>query len=309
MAAPPSADPPPDSLAAGQTLPAVGGEGRGHGQLVLETARLRSGWALLGTYDDAAGRRFGLTTDLGLVPLDRAKMVRPSAFRGVALSPELGLPVAFVRSKAARAFERLGGGPLAARRLLPWREPLVLTGRELDLDAPYLEIRDGSWVRAEQVTVVPRPNPTPPGWARRGQKWIDVSLLRQTLVAYEGLRPVYATMVSTGQGGAGDPATTHATVQGAFLIHTKHVSVTMDGDAAGDEFDLRDVPWVQYFSEGYALHGVYWHDDFGTARSHGCVNLAPLDAAWLFRWTTPEVPAGWHAALSLKHGTVVYIHP
>ena len=77
----------------------------------------------------------------------------------------------------------------------------------------------------------------------------------------------------------------------------------------GDEFDLRDVPFVQYFTEGYALHAAYWHDDFGTPRSHGCVNLAPVDAAWLFGWTTPDVPEGWHAALTLKKGTIVYTHP
>ena len=100
-------------------------------------------------------------------------------------------------------------------------------------------------------------------------------------------------------------------MQGTFRIHTKHITVTMDGDEAGDAFDLRDVPFVQYFNEGYALHAAYWHDDFGTPRSHGCVNLAPLDAAWLFRWTTPEVPKAkeWHAGLSTKGGTVVYTHP
>ncbi len=93
------------------------------------------------------------------------------------------------------------------------------------------------------------------------------------------------------------------------MIHTKHVTVTMDGDETGDEFDLRDVPFVQYFTDGYALHAAYWHDDFGVPRSHGCVNLAPVDAAWLFGFTTPEVPDAWHAALSLKHGTVVFTHP
>jgi lipoprotein-anchoring transpeptidase ErfK/SrfK len=115
--------------------------------------------------------------------------------------------------------------------------------------------------------------------------------------------------VSTGADGIGDPEKTHSTIQGTFLVHTKHVSVTMDGDEPGDQFDFNDVPFVQYFTEGYALHAAYWHDDFGTPRSHGCVNLAPLDAAWLFRWTTPEVPDGWHAALSAKRGTVVHVHP
>ena len=120
---------------------------------------------------------------------------------------------------------------------------------------------------------------------------------------------MYVTLVSTGKDGLGDPEKTHSTKLGVFLVHTKHVSVTMDGDTAGDEFDLRDVPFVQYFTQGYALHGAYWHDDFGTPRSHGCVNLAPIDAAWLFGFTTPDVPEGWHASLSLDQGTLVHTHP
>src|SRR6185312_3014776 len=59
-------------------------------------------------------------------------------------------------------------------------------------------------------------------------------------------------------------------------------------------FELRDVPWIQYFASGYALHGAYWHDVFGTPRSHGCVNLSPIDARAVFMWTDPPVPDGWH---------------
>jgi hypothetical protein len=60
------------------------------------------------------------------------------------------------------------------------------------------------------------------------------------------------------------------------------------------DFELRDVPWIQYFASGYALHGAYWHDVFGIARSHGCINLAPIDARYVFQWTDPPVPKGWH---------------
>jgi hypothetical protein len=60
------------------------------------------------------------------------------------------------------------------------------------------------------------------------------------------------------------------------------------------DFELRDVPWIQYFASGYALHGAYWHDVFGIARSHGCINLAPIDARYVFQWTDPPVPPGWH---------------
>jgi lipoprotein-anchoring transpeptidase ErfK/SrfK len=93
------------------------------------------------------------------------------------------------------------------------------------------------------------------------------------------------------------------------LIHTKHVTTTMSGDEVGDEFDLREVPYVQYFTEGYAFHAAYWHDSFGRPRSHGCINLSPIDAQWLFGWTDPPVPEDWHGALSLREGTLVHVHP
>jgi lipoprotein-anchoring transpeptidase ErfK/SrfK len=106
----------------------------------------------------------------------------------------------------------------------------------------------------------------------------------------------------------GDPETTTATIRGTFMIHSKHVSGTMDGNEGSDAFDLRDVPYIQYFHEGYALHGAYWHDEFGKTRSHGCVNLAPADAAWLFDWTDPVVPPEWHGAVNREAGTLVYTH-
>jgi hypothetical protein len=76
-------------------------------------------------------------------------------------------------------------------------------------------------------------------------------------------------------------------------------------------FELRDVPWIQYFAAGYALHGAYWHDVFGIPRSHGCVNLSPIDARVVFRWTDPPVPDGWHGinvGADMGEGTGIYIH-
>jgi lipoprotein-anchoring transpeptidase ErfK/SrfK len=149
-----------------------------------------------------------------------------------------------------------------------------------------------------------------PSVADGNRKWIDVSINDQTLVAYEGTKAVYVTLVSTGIAGLADPEKAPATVRGTFMVHAKHVTATMDGDEdVADSFSLRDVPFVQYFHKGYALHGAYWHDEFGKVRSHGCINLAPVDAAWLFEWTDPPVPAGWHAALNSERGTAINIHP
>jgi lipoprotein-anchoring transpeptidase ErfK/SrfK len=75
-------------------------------------------------------------------------------------------------------------------------------------------------------------------------------------------------------------------------------------------FELRDVPWIQYFAAGYALHGAYWHDVFGVPRSHGCINLAPIDARHVFMWSDPPVPEGWHGiniGAEMGEGTAVEI--
>jgi lipoprotein-anchoring transpeptidase ErfK/SrfK len=120
---------------------------------------------------------------------------------------------------------------------------------------------------------------------------------------------VYATLISTGEAGLEDPEHSTATKRGIFRIHTKYVSVTMDSDMVGEEFELRDVPYVQYFEGGYALHGAYWHDGFGRPKSHGCINLAPEDARRLFFWTDPEVPRGWHGASKALTGTILFVHP
>jgi L,D-transpeptidase-like protein len=75
-------------------------------------------------------------------------------------------------------------------------------------------------------------------------------------------------------------------------------------------YELEDTPWVQYFEPGYALRGAYWHDDFGTARTRGCIDLSPIDALVLFAWTAPGVPEGWHGVESgdeLAAGTLVQV--
>ncbi len=292
--------PPPDDLPAwlapGHPSLSLGNEWHGPDRIVLGQARPRSGFAVLTTVEHD-GRRFGVTAGLEVIPLDRTHVVEPSRFAGVALGEGWPLPIAFVRRPGAF---RVTDGPrgLAPGAALELREAVAVTDEVRPVDGTaYVVARDGSLLRRDQVVVV-KPPRRPPAWAAVGVKWIDVSITRQTLVAYEGTRAVYATLVSTGVGGTGDPEETHATIQGAFKIYEKHVSVTMDGHEASDAFDLRDVPFVQYFHKGFALHAAYWHDDFGHPHSHGCVNLAPADAAWLFQWTDPHLPPGWHGTLA-----------
>ncbi|HEX5659066.1 MAG TPA: L,D-transpeptidase [Polyangiales bacterium] len=134
------------------------------------------------------------------------------------------------------------------------------------------------------------------------EKWIHVDLTQQVLVAYEGDHAVFATLISSGKEDA-----LHATPTGLFHIRDKHLSVTMSGDDSLDGlYEVGEVPWTQYYSRGYALHGAYWHDTFGKPRSHGCTNLAPADARWLFYWTEPPLPDGLHARQRVR-GTAVYL--
>jgi lipoprotein-anchoring transpeptidase ErfK/SrfK len=188
---------------------------------------------------------------------------------------------------------------------------IALTGKVRSFSGVrHVETKAGTWLRSNDLKVAPQPSKLP-WFAKDRVRWIDISILSQTLVLYEGSRPVYTTLISSGRDGLGDPSKTLSTPTGTFRIYQKHVTTTMDSDAADSEFELRDVPWVMYFKGGYALHAAYWHDDFGRLRSHGCVNLSPIDARYIFNWTTPDTPPNWHASYAgeaFGKGTLVHIH-
>ena len=130
--------------------------------------------------------------------------------------------------------------------------------------------------------------PSQPSVGRRdGERWIDIDLSSQRLTAYEGDLPVFTSVVSTG-------TTEHPTVVGQFRIWHRTPSQTVDGRRLGYDYVLPNVPYVQYFFEDYAIHGTYWHDNFGTPMSYGCVNMTIPDAQWLYNWS--------------GYGTLVNVH-
>lgn len=273
-------------------------------------ASTESGFALLQTFY-WQGRAFGLSTEMDLLPLDRLNLAVESSLRGLELDEERSLPVAFHVKGAISLYEKSETGPFVPASEQYEKRGFYLTGGA----APggMIEAEDGVWLVRSSVRLV-EPRSGFPSVATGRRKWIDISTKHQTLVAYEGKTPVYATLISAGRGGLGKEGESdpdgNRTVRGTFMIHEKSVSSTMDGDEdRADSFELKDVPFVQYFHRGFALHGAYWHDEFGKERSHGCINLAAHDSAWLFEWSDPQVPEGWHAALNKSRGTVVYIHP
>lgn len=115
------------------------------------------------------------------------------------------------------------------------------------------------------------------------QRWIQIDLSKQRLVAWEGSKPVYAVVVSTGKGST-------PTRIGTFAIKSKHRSARM----RGADYDVPNVPYTMYYHGGYAIHGAYWHRRFGTPVSHGCINVAVNHSKWLFNWAAVGTPVVVH---------------
>jgi lipoprotein-anchoring transpeptidase ErfK/SrfK len=121
----------------------------------------------------------------------------------------------------------------------------------------------------------------PPGAG--GERWIDVDISSQRVHAYEGNTPIRTFIVSTG-------VAAHPTVIGRFRIYIKLRYDNM----VGPGYNLPNVPYVMYFYEGYSFHGTYWHHNFGTPMSHGCINMYTPDAEWWFYWASVGTPVITH---------------
>ena len=270
-----------------------------------------AGIALIDSFQ-GEGRRFAMTTDARLVPASKIKPETGSTFHGVDMaSGKWQLPLAFVRRPDANRYD-VSEKSLKKAGDAELHSAVQLTGKSIKIgDKRLVEAKDGTWLKDEDLAIVVKSSELPP-FATGSRKWIDISILGQVLILYEGAKPVYATAVSTGRDGMGDPKSTFSTVRGTFKIREKHVTTTMDAHEVDNKFELRDVPWVQYFEKGYALHAALWHDEFGKPRSHGCVNMSPIDARRVFMWTDPPLPTDWHgvyAAEPTGEGTMVHIHP
>ncbi|MBN2555660.1 MAG: L,D-transpeptidase [Anaerolineales bacterium] len=136
-----------------------------------------------------------------------------------------------------------------------------------------------AWVEQRMLGIVFPESAAPEGVPEN--RWLSVNLYEQTLAAYEDGEMIFATLVSTGIGG-------WWTQPGVFQVYNKLESDFMQGAFEADRSDfyyLEDVPWILYYDQSRALHGAYWHNGFGYPRSHGCVNLSPADAEWIYDWS------------------------
>jgi hypothetical protein len=232
----------------------------------------------------------------------RASDVEPKpepAMRGELLGEQRQLPLAFVHGQQGAPLYRMQGGQrvqvgvaehharFAIVEETTWGGERMLVG-EGGVGVPEKDVRI--------VTQRTRPQDVGPN-----EKWIHVNLAQQALVAYEGDDPVFATLVSSGL----EPD--FATPTGLFRVREKHISTTMNGpDPDNGYYEVEEVPWTMFYYDSFALHGAYWHDTFGNTKSHGCTNISPADARWLFYWSDDPVPPGWTAVRKIE-GTWVYI--
>ncbi len=124
------------------------------------------------------------------------------------------------------------------------------------------------------------------------QKRIVADLTYQTLSCFEGSNEVFFCRISSGAiyDFQGNPTTAYETPTGDLNTHWKIISLNMSGGGSAAGYSTPAVPWDTVISgEGIAIHGAFWHNDFGERRSHGCINVRPEDAKWIFRWTTPYI--------------------
>jgi hypothetical protein len=258
-----------------------------------------------------------------LAPADHILVHKPKTeFEGVKIGAEgekRHLPLGWVVSPRAHVYRIEEGDPTRADEKngrLKRGDPVdrftivQLTGKKVTIEERgYFETEDGWWLRDIDAAIT-RPG-TPPKNLAPGEKWIDVNLSTQSLIAFEGDKAVYATVVSTGRHNDEDKSKDHRTVQGEFRVREKHIAATMEDDGASEgAYSIQDVPWIMYFEGSYALHGAFWHSMFGRERSHGCVNMTPHDAKHIFGWSGPQLPPGWHGMRATKEnpGTRVIVH-
>lgn len=239
---------------------------------------------------ESNGERLGYSTNglwLSLADLVKA---RASAFQGVHAVGAESLDVGWVVAPGKPVWNEPNGKLV---RRVAARTALHIAERRRHGNVWWLRVGNDEWVR-ESDTRAPAAIPVPADLAPN-ERWIDVDLKTQTLQARVGNRVVFSTLVSTGRGVG---TQVDATPLGEHRVWVKLATSDMtnvEDDTASQNYAIEAVPWVMFFKAGYALHGAFWHDDFGARRSHGCVNLSPKDAAFLFHWTAPTMPEGWYA--------------
>jgi lipoprotein-anchoring transpeptidase ErfK/SrfK len=217
------------------------------------------------------------------VHADALAVYDPSRFQGVALAAQPERPFAWILRTVRPTVTPAGAvnpdAPAYGRYQL-----VQIYATEYLGDQVWYLIGPHQWIN--QIYVGKVELASRPAGIDAGAAWVDVNLFEQTIAVYVGDQMIYATLIASGLPGWDTPV-------GLFQVWHRVPLGKMSGSAGrSDYYFLEDVPWSLYFNQAVAFHTAYWHDDFGYKHSHGCVNLAPLDARWLFDWA-PELLQVW----------------
>ena len=280
-------------------------------ELGIVSRELTKGMSLVASHTVEVGDATYVQLDSGgLGPKDEVGwMGQGSAWQGVNLDvgSEPGPVFAWVRVDGADVYAEADKTATKVDKL-PLRTRVPLLASDVATEHPlWWKIGEDRWVLADELNEVHVKVP-PTGVLTEfrqestgNDQWIDVDVGEQVLVAYRGKTPVYATLVSSGRGSP--------TPLGNYPIWAKVASMDMANQEYEDKpYMVQGVPWVLLFQGHNALHGAYWHDRFGNRKSHGCVNLAPHDARWVFEWAGPALPKGWTGYLPTDLDKSVVVH-
>jgi hypothetical protein len=273
--------------------------------------RKGSGVAITRTFmldGGARPRPFGLTPDGRIIPVDRLSPALGTTWTGIDVE-KTGLPVAFIHKRGVTTWTLKRGkadkhedGELERRAAVP------LSGKFRTVEGVrFDQTRDGEWLRSQDIVVIVRRSKFP-DFVAGTQKWIDVSLANQTLTAYEGRKPIFATLISSGRDQIGDPQTTASTMRGTFKVQRKLVTRAIDTREVYSSYDVADAPWVLEFEQGHAITGNYWSDAMGEAQGYHNVALSPIDARRIWTWSDPQLPEGWHSVVAQEaESTIIHV--
>lgn len=242
---------------------------------------------IIGTFDAGYNYVTVISASQGFIQINYGQWVEEdhitwadvSEFSGVELLEQPKRPFAWMLAEARPSLYP-GGEPYEGYDIVPRYTLMSIYGTEIVDGWRWYLVGPNQWIQQIRVSKV-QPTARPDGVGPQ-DRWVAVDLYEQTVVAYEGDRMIFATLISSG-------LPQWSTQEGLFQVYERHEATRMSGaEGQADFYFIEEVPYVQYFDGDISLHGTYWHDRFGYRQSHGCVNLSIMDAWYLFDWTNEE---------------------
>jgi len=248
--------------------------------------KVESAYSFISYTDEAVidGKRYYMVDAGGwMTANDISRIGTPSLFQGLTFSRTPSNPFGWIYYQVeSKRTPGVQTEDYTGHQLYRYQVVTVYATKNIDgLD--WYMIGPDEWIPEKQdyLRLIGRvlPNTSPPEGVNNG-RWIEVNLFDQTVAVYDHSELVYASVIASGI----EPFWTRP---GLFQIYQKLDATLMRGSFEADHSDayyLEDVPWTMYYDKARALHGAYWHNSFGSPRSHGCVNLSVGDSRWIFDW-------------------------